>query len=67
MGTKREVYELINELTDAGKAVLLVTSELPELMALSDRFLVFAEGRLVHRLSRDEATPEMIIYHASVQ
>lgn len=67
VGVKLEVYALINELTQAGKAVLLVTSELPELMAMSDRFLVFSEGRLVQALSRDEATPEQIVYYASLK
>ena len=67
VGTKLEVYALINELTRAGKAVLLVTSELPELMAMSDRFLVFSEGRLVRALSREEATPEQIVYFASMK
>jgi ABC-type sugar transport system ATPase subunit len=65
VGTKMDVYALINELTDAGKGVLLVTSELPELMAMSDRFLVLSEGHLVRELSKGEATPEEIVYHAS--
>lgn len=65
VGTKMDVYALINELTDAGKGVLLVTSELPELMAMSDRFLVLSEGHLVQELSKEEATPEEIVYHAS--
>jgi ribose transport system ATP-binding protein len=67
VGAKLAVYELIRELSEAGKAVLLATSELPELMALSDRFLVFSEGRLVHRLSKEEATPERIVYYASMR
>ncbi len=65
VGTKMDVYHLIGELTDAGKTVLLATSELPELMALSDRFLVLSEGRLVRELSKEEATPEEVIYYAS--
>ena len=65
VGTKMEVYDLINDLTEAGKSVLLVTSELPELLALSDRFLVLSEGTLVQELSREEATPEAIVACAS--
>ncbi len=65
VGTKLDVYDLIRELTDAGKAVLLATSELPELMAMSDRFVVLSEGRLVRELSKEEATPEEIVYYAS--
>jgi len=65
VGTKMDVYDLINELTEAGKSVLLVTSELPELMAMSDRFVVLSEGHLVRELSGEEATSEEIIFHAS--
>lgn len=65
VGTKMEVYDLINDLTAAGKAVVLVTSELPELLAMSDRILVLSEGTLVGELSREEATPEQVIYFAS--
>lgn len=67
VGTKLDVYALVNELTDAGKAVLLATSELPELMAMSDRFLVFSEGCLVRELTKDEATPETVVYYASMK
>lgn len=67
VGTKLDVYALVNELTAAGKAVLLATSELPELMAMSDRFLVFSEGRLVRELAKEEATPESIVYYASMK
>jgi ABC-type sugar transport system ATPase subunit len=67
VGTKLDVYALVNELTEAGKAVLLVTSELPELMAMSDRFLIFSEGCLVRELTRDEASPEAVIYYASMK
>ncbi len=45
VGAKLEVYELINRLTEAGQAVVLVSSELPELMGMSDRILMLAEGR----------------------
>src|SRR5690606_32528598 len=67
VGTKLQVYDLIHGLTEAGKSVLLVTSELPELMALSDRFIVLAEGALVRELSREEATPEQVVYYASMK
>ena len=65
VGTKMDVYALINELTDAGKGVLLVTSELPELMAMSDRFIVLSEGHLACELSGEEANSEEIVFHAS--
>ena len=65
VGTKLEVYDLINALTAEGKAVLLVTSELPELMAMSDHFIVLSEGSVVRELSREEATPDQVVYYAS--
>src|SRR5690606_25291907 len=44
VGAKQEIYELINDLTDQGLAVLLVSSELPELMGMSDRIVMLADG-----------------------
>ena len=46
VGAKTEIYELINDLTAAGKAVILVSSELPELLGMSDRILMLHEGRI---------------------
>lgn len=61
VGAKVEVYELINRLTDAGKAVLLVSSELPELMGMSDRLVILSSGRIGGQFSRAEATQERIL------
>ena len=47
VGAKAEIHALVRELAEAGTAILLITSELPELLALSTRFLVLREGRLV--------------------
>ncbi len=57
VATKFEIYDLINRLTDEGRAVLLVTSELPELLGLSDRLLVLHEGRIALELPRSGSTP----------
>lgn len=65
VGTKLEVYALIRSLTDQGKSVLLATSELPELLAMSDRLIVLSDGVLVRELAGDSATPENIVYYAS--
>lgn len=67
VGAKQEIYELINELTAAGKAVLLVSSELPELMGMSDRILMFHAGRLGGSFTRAEATPEALLAAAMGQ
>ncbi|QEG21601.1 sugar ABC transporter ATP-binding protein [Mariniblastus fucicola] len=61
---KNEIYELINELTAEGLAVVMVSSELPEVMAVSDRILVMCEGRATQEFSRDQATDEKILHAA---
>jgi D-xylose transport system ATP-binding protein len=61
VAAKVDVYELINQLTDEGKAVILVSSELPELMGMSDRILVLHEGAVTGAFDRADATPEKIL------
>lgn len=61
IGVKAEFYEMIGELAEAGRAILLISSELPELLALCDRVLVMSEGRLTANLTRSEATQETIM------
>jgi D-xylose transport system ATP-binding protein len=67
VGAKREIYELINELTATGKAVVLVSSELPELLGMSDRILMLHEGRIGGEFTRAEATPERLLAAAMGQ
>jgi D-xylose transport system ATP-binding protein len=55
------VYELINRMTDQGRAVVLVSSELPELMGMSDRILMLSEGRVGGIFDRAAATPERLL------
>ncbi len=61
VGAKMELYALVNALTAAGCAVLLVSSELPELIGLSDRILVLSRGRLTGVFEREQATPEALM------
>jgi len=61
VGAKVDVYELVNRLTAAGKAVVLVSSELPELMGMSDRMVIFSEGRIGGVFGRAEATQEKLL------
>ena len=61
VGAKIEVYELINQLTENGHAVVLVSSELPELMGMSDRIAMLHEGSLGGFFSKDEATAEKLM------
>lgn len=67
VGAKLEIYEIINQLTDAGKAVVLVSSELPELIGMSDRILMLHEGRIGGEFNRDEATQEKLLAAAMGQ
>ena len=61
VGAKAEIYELIGELVEQGVAVVLISSEMPELLGLADRVAVMHEGTLQGILSRSEATQERIL------
>jgi len=64
IGVKAEFYDMIGELAADGRAILLISSELPELLALCDRVLVMSEGRLTANLARGVATQETIMQAA---
>ena len=65
VGTKAEVFALMDELARSGKALLMVSSELPELLQVADRILVMRDGRLVAELPR-QTTQQEIMYYAAV-
>lgn len=58
---KNEIYKLIFELSDAGLGLIVVSSELPEILAVSDRILVLSEGRLTHEFTSEEANEDNIL------
>lgn len=60
VGAKYEIYTIMNQLADEGKGILMISSELPELLGMCDRIYVMSEGRLTGELSRSEATQENI-------
>jgi D-xylose transport system ATP-binding protein len=64
VGSKNEMYELINDLAMQNRAILMISSELPELIAMSDRFIVMAEGRVVCELKKEDATESVIMEKA---
>lgn len=66
VGTKAEIYRLVRAAADEGSAVLLVSSEMPELLALSDRVLVMCEGRISGELAGDQMTQANILRLATV-
>jgi rhamnose transport system ATP-binding protein len=65
VGTKSEVHRLLSDLAADGLAILMISSELPEVLGMADRVLVVCEGRLTADLPRDEATPESVMHAAT--
>jgi ABC-type sugar transport system ATPase subunit len=65
VGAKQEIYALINRLAQTGLAIVLVSSELPEVLGLSDRVVVLHEGRVTGEFRRTEATPEAVMAAAT--
>ena len=61
VGAKVEIYELINEITASGGCVLMASSELPEVLGMSDRVLVMSQGRIAGELATEEATQDAIM------
>jgi len=65
VGAKQEIYRLMEELAEAGVAVLFVSSEMEEVLNMSDRVLVMHEGRITGELTRDELTEEAVMHLAT--
>jgi len=61
VGAKYEIYTIINKLADEGKSVIVISSELPEILGICDRVYVMNEGRIVGELDRAAATQESIM------
>lgn len=64
VGAKSEIYKILDRLAGEGKCVILITSEMPELLAMSDRIMVMFEGKISAFLSAEEATQENVVQHA---
>jgi len=67
VGAKKEVYSLLNRLAEEGKAILFISSELPELFGITDRIFVMRRGRLVGNLRTGETTQEEVMHLAAVE
>ncbi|MER2529114.1 MAG: sugar ABC transporter ATP-binding protein [Candidatus Competibacter denitrificans] len=65
VGAKVEIYNLLNRLVEDGVTVIIISSELPEVMGISDRILVMCEGEIVVELTREQATKELIMAYAT--
>ncbi len=66
VGAKSEIYKLMNQLAAQGKAIIMISSELPELLRMSDRILVMSEGRAAGELDISEATQTAIMHYATM-
>ncbi|NJM09292.1 sugar ABC transporter ATP-binding protein [Candidatus Gracilibacteria bacterium] len=64
VGSKSEIYQIMDDLTRQGVGIIMISSELPEVLGMSDRIMVMREGTIVKELSRAEASEEMIMYYA---
>jgi ribose transport system ATP-binding protein len=67
VGAKEEVYRLLNELAQQGKSIIMISSELPEILRMSHRIVVMSEGRVTGTLDADEATQESVMHYATLR
>lgn len=65
VGAKTEIYHIMNKLVDQGVTIIMISSELPEILGMCDRILVMSEGRIAGELNRNEAEEEKIMYYAT--
>lgn len=61
VGAKKEIYELLNELKSMGKAIIMISSDLPEVLGISDRIIVMSEGKISGELAREDANQESVM------
>ncbi|MEU5725955.1 sugar ABC transporter ATP-binding protein [Micromonospora sp. NPDC047738] len=67
VGAKEEIYRLLNELAQQGKSIIMISSELPEVLRMSHRIVVMSEGRITGLLSAAEATQERVMHYATLR
>lgn len=67
VGAKQEIYELMNQLVSEGKSIIMISSELPEVLRMSDRILVMCEGSITGEINIEEATQEKIMHYATLR
>jgi ribose transport system ATP-binding protein len=65
IGAKKEIYNIMNQLTAEGVTILMISSELPEILGMSDRILVMHEGKLAAVMDKTQATQEKIMHAAT--
>ena len=67
VGAKYDIYCLINKMVEDGKSVIMISSEMPELLGMCDRIYVMSEGRLAGEFTAEEATQERIMHAATLR
>jgi ribose transport system ATP-binding protein len=67
VGAKEEIYRLLNELVEQGKSIIMISSELPEILRMSHRIVVMSEGRVTGMLDAGEATQESVMHYATLR
>ena len=66
VGAKQEIYHLMCKLADEGKSIIMISSEMPELIGMSQRIYVMSEGKITSELKRGEFSQELILEKASI-
>jgi ribose transport system ATP-binding protein len=67
VGAKEEIYRLLNDLAQQGKSIIMISSELPEVLRMSHRIVVMSEGRVTGTLDAGEATQESVMHLATLR
>ncbi len=67
VGAKSEIYKLLNDLASSGKSIIMISSELPEILRMSHRVVVMCEGRVTGILDANEVTQESIMKYATMR
>ena len=67
VGAKYEIYQIIHRLADEGKAIIMISSELPELLGMCDRIYAISEGAITGEVSRAEANPELLMKYMTTE
>lgn len=64
VGAKAEIYKILDNLVNQGKCVIIITSEMPELLAMSDKIMVMYEGKVSGVIDAADATQELVVQYA---
>jgi len=67
VGAKEEIYRLLNDLAESGKSIIMISSELPEILRMSHRIVVMSEGRVTGTLDAGQATQEQVMHYATLR